>query len=103
MPKKGIFGKDSSLPILLSSHGLYLSSILVKCVEDVACKSLHNNFHNNNEQFYLYMFKSTCDMYFMLYIEHYLQPTSSCVLRLKFLSFRCPTLFDETCGSKLKG
>ena len=22
---------------------------------------------------------------------------------LKFLSFRCPTLFDETCGSKFKG
>jgi hypothetical protein len=40
-------------------------------------------------------------MYLVLYIEHYLQPTSPCVL--KFLSSRCPTLFDETCGSKFKG
>ena len=43
----------------------------------------------------------TCSMYLVLYIEHYLQPASPCVL--KFLSSRCPTLFDETCGSKFKG
>ena len=36
-------------------------------------------------------------MYLVLYIEHYLQPTSPCVL--KILSSRCPTLFDETLGS----
>ena len=37
----------------------------------------------------------------MLYIEHYLQPTSSYVL--EFLSSRCSTLFGETCGSQFKG
>ena len=31
------------------------------------------------------------------YIEHYLQPASPCIL--EFLRSRCPTLFDETCGS----
>jgi hypothetical protein len=40
-------------------------------------------------------------MYLVLYIEHYLQPASPCIL--KFLSSRCPKLFDETCGSKFKG
>jgi hypothetical protein len=44
-PKMAIFGKKSSLTIILSSIGLYLSSLLVKCVEDVACKSSHNNFY----------------------------------------------------------
>ena len=33
--------------ILLSSPGLYLSSLIVRCVEDVACKSSHNNFYKN--------------------------------------------------------
>jgi hypothetical protein len=37
--------KKSSLTIILSSIGLYLSSLLVKCVKDVACKSSHNNFY----------------------------------------------------------
>jgi hypothetical protein len=48
MPKKGNFEmkKKSSLIILLSSLGLYLSSRLVKCVKDVICKSAHNNFYN---------------------------------------------------------
>ena len=40
--------KKSSLIILLSSLGLYLSSLLIKCVEDVACKSSHNNFYKKN-------------------------------------------------------
>ena len=43
--QKGKFWKKSSLTILLSSLGLHLSSPLVKCVEDVACKSSQNNFH----------------------------------------------------------
>ena len=37
----------------------------------------------------------------VLYIEHYLQPASPCVL--EFLSSKCPTLFGETCGSWFKG
>jgi hypothetical protein len=41
--------KKGSLTILLSSLGLYLSSLLVKCVEDVDCKSSHNNFTKKNE------------------------------------------------------
>ena len=56
MFEKGILGKKSSLTIFLSSLGLYLSSLLVKCVEDVACKSSHNNFYKENEQFNQYMF-----------------------------------------------
>jgi len=47
--------KISTLTILLCSLGIYLSSLLVKCVEDVACKSSHNNFYKN-ERFNLYMF-----------------------------------------------
>jgi hypothetical protein len=43
----------------------------------------------------------TCDMYLVLYIEHYLQPASSCVL--EFSSSRCPTFFGETCGGRFKG
>ena len=41
-PKRA-FKKKSSLTILLSSFRLHLS-LLVKCVEDVVCKSSHNNF-----------------------------------------------------------
>jgi hypothetical protein len=56
MPKKDNFGeKKSSLTILLSSLGLYLSSLLVECVEDVACKSSQNQFYKKNERFNLYM------------------------------------------------
>ena len=43
--KRAVLKKEkSSLTILLSSLGLHLSSLLVECVEDVACKSSHNNF-----------------------------------------------------------
>ena len=59
MPKKGIFerGEKSSLLVLLSSLRLYLSSLLVKCVEDVACKASHNNSYKiKKEPFNLYMF-----------------------------------------------
>ena len=45
MPKKGSIEKNSSLTILLSSLGLHLSSLLVKYVEVVACKSSQNNFY----------------------------------------------------------
>jgi hypothetical protein len=31
------------------SLDLYLSSLLVECVEDVACKSSHHNFYKRNE------------------------------------------------------
>jgi hypothetical protein len=41
--------KKSSLIILLSSLELQLSSRLVRCVEDVACKSSHNNSHNQKK------------------------------------------------------
>jgi hypothetical protein len=50
MSKKDIFEENSSLLILLSSLGLYLSSLLVKKFEDVAC----------NERFNLYMFNVIC-------------------------------------------
>ena len=60
MPKKGIFEKKSSLIILLSFLGLYLSSLLVKYVEDVACKSSHNNY--NKKINYLSDFICTCSM-----------------------------------------
>jgi hypothetical protein len=44
--QKGQFWeKNSSLTILLSSLGLYLSALLVKCVKDVAHKTSHNNLH----------------------------------------------------------
>jgi hypothetical protein len=56
MPKKGSFENKSTLTILLSSLGLHLSSLLVNCVEDVACKSSHNNSYKKNERFNLYMF-----------------------------------------------
>ena len=49
-PKRAILEKKfESLTILLSSLGLHLSSLLVKCVEDVACKSSHNDFYNNTK------------------------------------------------------
>ena len=51
-----IYGKDSGLTILLSSLGLHLSSLLVECIEDVACISSHNNFYQKNERFNFYMF-----------------------------------------------
>ena len=38
-PKKAFLKINSSLLILLSSLGLHLSSLLVKCVKDVASKS----------------------------------------------------------------
>ena len=44
-PKRAILEKNSSFIILLSSLGLYLSSLLVECVEDVAYKSSHNIFY----------------------------------------------------------
>ena len=54
--QKGQFWKKSSLTILLSSIGLYLSSFLAKCVEDVACKSSHNKYYKKVSDFILYMF-----------------------------------------------
>ena len=53
-PKTAILRTNSSLTILLSTPGLTLSSLLVKCVKDVACKSSHNNFYKKNERFNLY-------------------------------------------------
>ena len=41
--KKNKKTKKTSLTILLYSLGLPLSSLLVRCVQDVACKSSHNN------------------------------------------------------------
>jgi len=59
--QKGWFIKQNQVwpfsCLLLSSLGLHLSSLLVKCVEDVACESSHNNFYKTNEQFNLYMLK----------------------------------------------
>ena len=55
-PKRAFKKKDSSLTILLFSLGLHLSSLLAKCVEDVACKSSYNNFYKKNEPFNLYTF-----------------------------------------------
>ena len=43
--KEQFWKKNQNLTILLSSFGLHLSSLLVKCVEDVACKSSHNIFY----------------------------------------------------------
>jgi hypothetical protein len=43
--QKGQFWKNSSLTILLSSLGIYLSLLIVKCVKDVAYKSSHNIFY----------------------------------------------------------
>ena len=60
MPEKGIFIKNSSLTILLSTFGLHFSLLLVKRVKDVACKSSHNNSYQKNECFDLYMFNVPC-------------------------------------------
>ena len=50
IPPKSIFEKKSTLTILLSS-------LFVKCVKDMACKSSHNNsYKKKNERFNLYMF-----------------------------------------------
>ena len=46
--QKGHFWYNKSrLTILLSSLRLHLSSLLVRSVKDVACKSSHNNFYKN--------------------------------------------------------
>ena len=55
-PKRAMLTEKSSLTILSSSLGLHLSSLLVKCVKDVACKSSHNKFYKKNEECNLYMF-----------------------------------------------
>jgi hypothetical protein len=55
-PKRKKLIKNSSLTILLSSLGLHLSSLLVKCVEDVACKSFHNIFYKKLSDLILYIF-----------------------------------------------
>ena len=47
--------KESSSTILLFSLQLHLSSLLVKCVKDMAYKSSHNNFYQK-ERFNLYVF-----------------------------------------------
>ena len=63
---------------------------LLKCVEDVGCKSSHNKKSEllKNERFNMYMFNVTYMWHapcVVQYIEHYnLQPASPCVL--KFLS-----------------
>ena len=54
MPRKGSFENNLTLTILLSSLGFHLSSLIVKCVEDAACKNAHNNF-TKNERFNLHM------------------------------------------------
>ena len=72
-PKKAnLKKKNSSLTILLSSLGLHLSLLLVRCVEDVASKSSHNNLLFN-ERFNLYMFN-------VIYMWHIC--TFCCTLRI---------------------
>jgi hypothetical protein len=44
-PKSALLKKLSSFDEHLSFVGLHLSTLLVKCVEDVACKSSRNNFY----------------------------------------------------------
>ena len=43
-------------PLSCFLMGFTCLSLLIKCVEDVACKSSHNNFYKKNEWFNLYMF-----------------------------------------------
>ena len=61
--------KNSSSTILLSSLGLHLSSFLVKCVKDVACKSSHNNFYQKNEWVNFYLFNAI----YMWHVPHVVQ------------------------------
>ena len=64
MPKKGnLWKKKKSLTILLSSLGVHLSSLLVKCVEDVAYKSSYNKFYKKEEESDL---SCTCNIYLVL-------------------------------------
>ena len=42
--KRAVLKINSSLTVLLFSLGFHLSSLLVKCVGDVACKSSYNKF-----------------------------------------------------------
>jgi hypothetical protein len=62
--KKAILKRKKNLTIFLSSLGFHLSSHLLKCVKDVACKSSHNNSYKKNERFNLYMF----DVIYMWYV-----------------------------------
>ena len=55
--QKGQFQNKLKFYHFLVFLGLHLSSLLVKCVEDVVGKSCHNNLFKINEQFNLYMFK----------------------------------------------
>ena len=54
---KGKFWKEKKIKfdILFSSLGLPLSSLLVKCVEDVACKFSHNNFYKNRAIYFIHV------------------------------------------------
>jgi hypothetical protein len=55
MSKQVNFEKNIKFDHSLIVSWLRLSSLLVRCVKDVACKSSHNNFYKQNEQFILYM------------------------------------------------
>ena len=85
----GSFEKNSSLTILLSSLGLHLSSLLVKCVEDVACKSSHSNFYKKNERFNfvhdLHVTSTLCC--------HYIRYDIQCLFKFNvFITIPCSTL-----------
>ena len=58
--KRQFWKNNSCLTILLSSLGLHLSSLLVKCVEDVACKSFTTFSTKKNEWLNLYMWHVPC-------------------------------------------
>ena len=104
MPKKDIFEEKKTqvrpysclllgftcLLFLLNVSKMWLANLLTT----IFTKKM-------SELIFTYSMQFTCDMYLMLYNEHYLQPASSCVL--EFLKSRCPTLFGETCGSQFNG
>ena len=71
---------------------LHLSSLLVRCVKDLACKSSHNIVNKQNERFNLYMFNVIymwpvhCVVHWALFATHFLSRGWVCY-------DQCPRIF----------
>ena len=76
-PRRAILISFSSLIILLSSFGLHLSSLLVKCVKDVDCKSTYNNLYKH-ERFNLDIFNVILCCYYQKSMQKEPQSFSHC-------------------------
>ena len=90
--KKGSLGKKIEFDHSLVFSWLHLSSLLVRCVEDVACKIFTTMYTNQMSNLICTCsMQSTCDMY--LYVVHWALWATRFLSRGRVCFDQCPGIF----------